>query len=104
MERKKQQIIKDASVIMHPIRYEIIEYLNRHSKGEHIQKIADHLEKDRRVISYHLLELEGNGFVKGNYEISSYPNSKGKAIKKYTLTDKINLVKFNIKELLSTLL
>ncbi len=88
-------LVKDAHVLLHPIRYRIVELLVE--KPMHINLISKVMSEERRLVSYHLLALEECGFVKSKYEISESPKSKGKAIRKYWVTDKVEGVIAEIK-------
>lgn len=96
-----EKIIKNGHILIHPLRFRIIELLAANPDGIHISKIGDHIKSDRRLVSWHLLTLEEHGFVKGEYEISRYPNSKGRAIKRYVLTKKAREVLTALGEKLS---
>ena len=48
--------------------------------------------------SYHLLTLEEYGFVSSKYEISEYPKSRGKAIRKYWVNGKVEEVISELRE------
>ena len=69
-------LVKDAHVLLHPIRYRIVELLME--KPMHINQISKVMGEERRLVSYHLLALEECGFVSSKYEISESPKSKGK--------------------------
>lgn len=75
---------------MHPIRFRIVELLAE--KPMHINEMSKVLGEERRLVSYHLLTLEEYGFLSSNYEISELPKSKGKAIRKYRVTEKLDEV------------
>ncbi|MGC9444588.1 MAG: ArsR family transcriptional regulator, partial [Candidatus Methanospirareceae archaeon] len=77
-------IVKDAHVLLHPIRFRIVELLA--DNPMHINGISKAMGEERRLVSYHLLTLEEYGFVDSRYEISEQPKSKGKAIRKYWVT------------------
>ncbi len=47
---------------------------------------------------YHLLALKERGFVRSKYEISELPKSKGKALRVYTITDKVADVRAKLKK------
>lgn len=64
----------------------------------HITGISKALGAERRLISYHLSTLEEYGFVTSRYELSEAPKSKGKAIRKYRVTDKVEEVIAEIKK------
>ena len=90
-------IVKDAHVLLHPIRFRIVELLA--DNPLHINGISKAMGEERRLISYHLLTLEEYGFVDSKYEISEQPKSKGKAIRKYWVTDKVNSVISELKKI-----
>lgn len=90
-------IVKDAHVLLHPIRFRIVELLA--DKPLHINGISKAMGEERRLVSYHLLTLEEYGFVDSKYEISEQPKSKGKAIRKYWVTDKVNTVISELKKI-----
>ena len=90
-------IVKDAHVLLHPIRFRIVELLA--DNPMHINGISKAMGEERRLVSYHLLTLEEYGFVDSRYEISEQPKSKGKAIRKYWVTDKVNAVISELKKI-----
>jgi predicted transcriptional regulator len=83
----EDKLVKDAHVLLHPIRFRIVELLIE--KPLHISGISKAMEMERRLVSYHLLTLEEYGFLTSKYEISEEKKSKGKALRKYTVTDKV---------------
>jgi predicted transcriptional regulator len=83
----EEKLVKDAHVLLHPIRFRIVELLIE--KPLHISGISKAMGMERRLVSYHLLTLEEYGFVNSKYEISEEKKSKGKAIRKYWVTDKV---------------
>ena len=94
MEEEK---VKEAHVILHPIRFRIIELLSE--KQMHVSELSKALAEERRLISYHLDILEEYGFVQSKYEISDQPRSKGKALRIYWTTDKIHHVLDEIRQM-----
>ncbi len=90
-------IVKDAHVLLHPIRFRIVELLAENPM--HINGISKAMGEERRLVSYHLLTLEEYGFVGSKYEISEQPKSKGKAIRKYWVTDKVKTVISELKNI-----
>jgi DNA-binding transcriptional ArsR family regulator len=92
----EEKLIEEAHVLLHPIRFRIVELLIE--KPLHINGVSKALGEERRLISYHLLALEECGFVGSKYEISENPKSKGKAIRKYWVTEKVNEVIAEIKK------
>ena len=90
------KLLEEAHVLLHPTRYRIVELLM--AQPMHINGISKALGEERRLVSYHLLALEECGFVKSKYEISENPKSKGKAIRKYWVTAKVNEVVTEVKK------
>ncbi len=97
MIKIEEELVKDAHVLLHPIRFRIIELLMENPL--HINGISKAMGEERRLISYHLLTLEEHGFVNSKYEISESPKSKGKAIRKYWVTDKVEKVISELKKI-----
>jgi DNA-binding transcriptional ArsR family regulator len=93
-----EELLNDAHILLHPLRYRIMEQLS--DEEMHINALSDRLGEERRLVSYHLLILEEQGFLESNYEISEYPKSKGKAIKRYKPTEKLKKVTTALKNLL----
>jgi predicted transcriptional regulator len=97
MMKMEDELVKDAHVLLHPIRFRIIELLAENPL--HINGISKEMGEERRLVSYHLLTLEEYGFVNSKYEISESPKSKGKAIRKYWVTDKVKEVISELKKI-----
>jgi predicted transcriptional regulator len=91
-----EELVTDAHVLLHPIRFRIVQLLAQEPR--HINGISKALGEERRLVSYHLITLEEFGFVESKYEISENPKSKGKAIRKYWVTDKVKDVIEGIKK------
>lgn len=83
----EERLVDEAHILLHPIRYRIVELLAE--RPMHINEIAKAMEEERRLVSYHLLTLEHYGFVSSKYEISEHPKSRGKAIRKYWVNGKV---------------
>lgn len=83
-------LLKEVHTLLHPIRFRIVELLVE--KPMHINEMSKVLGEERRLVSYHLLALEEYGFLSSNYEISELPKSKGKALRKYRVTEKVEEV------------
>ena len=96
MMKIEDRLVEEAHVLLHPIRFRIVDLLAE--KPMHINAISNALGEDRRLVSYHLLTLEEYGFVDSKYEISEEPKSKGKALKRYWVTDKVEEVISEIKK------
>ena len=92
----KEELVEDAHVFFHPVRYRIVELLAE--KPMHINAISIAMGEERRLVSYHLNMLEEHGFLTSKYEISLEKKSKGKALRKYTVTDKVAKVISELKK------
>ena len=92
----EDDLIEEVHMLLHPIRYRIIELLTE--KPMHINEISKALREERRLVSYHLLTLEEHGFLSSKYEISEQPKSKGRAIRKYMETGKVEEVISELKK------
>lgn len=90
MMKIDDDLLKGVHTLLHPIRFRIVELLVE--KPMHINEMSKVLGEERRLVSYHLLALEEYGFLSSNYEISELPKSKGKAIRKYRVTEKVEEV------------
>jgi len=93
----EDKLLEEAHVLWHPMRFRIAKLLLE--KPMHINGISKALGEERRLISYHLLTLQSYGFVNSRYEISEAPKSKGKAIRKYWVTEKVEEVITEIKKI-----
>jgi predicted ArsR family transcriptional regulator len=85
MSVNKNQI-EEIHLLTHSLRYDIVQLLS--SGPMFIGQIADKLKVNPRLVSFHLATLLDNGFVEGEWKVSKFPSSKGKAVKEYELTEK----------------
>jgi predicted ArsR family transcriptional regulator len=92
----EDKLVKEAHVLVHPIRFRIVELLLK--KSMHINEISKALGEERRLVSYHLDLLEEYGFVNSKHELSTQPKLKGRAIRTYWVTDKVQEVINAIKK------
>lgn len=97
MMKMDDTLVKEAHVLVHPIRFRIVELLTK--RPMHVSEISKTLGQERRLIYYHLDMLEEYGFVHSRHEISEHPKSKGKALRIYWSTDKVKDVIREIKRL-----
>lgn len=97
MTKIGDKLVKEAHVLLHPIRFRIVELLAE--KPMHINEISNAMGEERRIVSYHLQTLEEYGFVNSKYEISENPKSKGRAIRKYWVTGKVDEVISELKKI-----
>ncbi|HDS45486.1 MAG TPA: transcriptional regulator [Methanomicrobia archaeon] len=96
MNQLEDQLVMDAHVLVHPMRFRIVELLRE--KTMHINSISKALGEERRLVSYHLQILETYGFLSSKYEISEQDKSKGKAIRKFWVTDRVDAVLAELRE------
>ena len=59
--------LKEARILLHPMRYRIAELLAE--KPMHIRELIEALGEDRRLVSYHLLTLEEHGFISSEFDL-----------------------------------
>lgn len=97
MTTMEDKLVKEAHVILHPIRFRILELLAE--KPMHVSEISRALGEERRLVSYHLDTLEEFGFVTSKHEISDQPKSKGKALRIYWTTGKVKEVVSELKKM-----
>ena len=88
-----EKIVKEGLIMLHPIRWNILMTLKSTGAEMYIDPIADAVEKDRRLVSFHLATLEEYGFLKSEFKVVEKPKSKGKAGRFYRLTPKFDKVK-----------
>jgi DNA-binding transcriptional ArsR family regulator len=100
MARKQldEELLEDSHIFLHPVRYWLLELLVE--KPMHINALASALGMERRLVTYHLATLEEHGFVTSKYEILEEPRAKGKALRVYTVTDKVERLKRELKRVL----
>ena len=91
-----EELVKEAHVLLHPVRYRLMELLAE--QPMHINALSSALGMERRLVTYHLTALEDQGFVTSKYEISEQPKLKGRAIRVYTVTDKVARVLSELKK------
>jgi DNA-binding transcriptional ArsR family regulator len=88
----------DSRTFLHPVRRRILELLAE--KLMNINAISIALSMERRLVAHHLFTLEDWGYVKSRYAILQSDKSKGKALRVYTVTDKVVEVKAELKKTL----
>ena len=95
--KMEDELVKEAHVILHPIRFRLVELLAE--KPMHVSEISRVMKEERRLVAYHLDTLEEYGFAKSKHEISERPKSKGKALRIYWTTDKVRTVISELKKM-----
>ena len=86
------ETLKDGVVLLHPIRYKIIETLKVAEKPMYIDEIAKKIKENRRLTSFHLSTLENKGYATSEFGVIKKPASMGKAGRFYRLTSKVDIV------------
>ena len=86
----------DSRTLLHPVRCRILELLAEKLMNLNALSIA--LNMERQLVAYHLFALEDCGFVKSRYALLQADKTKGKALRVYTLTDKLAEVKAKLKK------
>jgi len=95
-EPLEDKLLEDAHILTHPVRNRIMELLAE--QPMHINALSRALDAKRGLVAYHLTTLQERGFVTSKYEISEGPGAKGKALRVYTVTDKVAEVKAKLKK------
>lgn len=95
-----EDILKEGSPILHPVRWRIIDVLEEADKPMYIQEIAEAIGLDRRLVSFHLSTLESKGFAESRFDVIEKANSLGKAGRFYNLTPRVKEVKTRLLGLL----
>ena len=90
------ELLDDSRTFLHPVRRRILELLAE--KLMNINAISIALNMERRLVAHHLFTLEDCGFVKSRYAILQPDKAKGKALRVYTVTDKVADVKAKLKK------
>lgn len=97
MIKLEAELVKEAHVLFHPLRFRIVELLAE--RPTHINEISRALKNEkRRLVTYHLHILEEHGLVDSRYEISEQPRLRGKAVRIYQLTGKVDKIFSTLKK------
>ena len=96
----KEQIIRDSLIMLHPIRWKILMLLQEKNSEMYIDQIADMIQENRRLVSFHLGTLEEQGFLESAFKIIKEPKSKGKAGRYFRLTPKFERVRRELIKLI----
>jgi len=87
-EIREEDKVKSIHLLTHPIRYKIVSALRRSPGSMFIAQMAEAIDVNPRLVSFHLGVLLEKGYVEGDWQVSLLPRSKGKAVKNYKLTQK----------------
>lgn len=88
-----EKIVKEGSIMLHPIRWSILMTLKSAGEEMYIDPIADAIGRDRRLVSFHLATLAEYGFLESEFRVVEEPKSKGKAGRFYKLTPKFDEIR-----------
>ena len=94
-------VVKDGIIMLHPVRWKILDTLCSKGGAMYIEEIADTIEEDRRLVSFHLGVLQERGFLVSEFKIVQKPASKGKAGRFFKLTPKYEKTKAKLVEIFS---
>jgi DNA-binding transcriptional ArsR family regulator len=84
---REDNLLKEAHILLHPLRYRIAELLAERPLNLH--ELIETLGEDRRLVSYHLLTLEEHGFVSGKFGLDRFErDASGKTGATYGVTEK----------------
>jgi len=85
----EKSTVEAVHILTHPLRFKIVEALRRSGEPMFIAQIADAINADHKLVSFHLMMMLKHGLVEGEWKVSSLPRSRGKAVKYYKLTSKV---------------
>jgi DNA-binding transcriptional ArsR family regulator len=83
-----------ALIIMHPVRFSILKFINEAKKPQYVEQIASAINQHPRLISHHLNVLQDLGLVECTYEIATAKGSTkhGVAVRLCRATSKLKEV------------
>jgi len=98
IKKPKGDFLDDVYTLLHPMRFWIVKLLAE--KPMNITEISKAMGEDGRPVAtnYNLNILEEYGFVSSKYEISEAKKSKGRALRIYKVTDKVDAVLSEFKK------
>ena len=85
----ERSLVGAVHILTHPMRFKIVQTLRKSGQPMFIGQIAEEIKEDPRLVSFHLTVMLQHGFVEGEWKPSPLPRSKGKAVKYYRLTPKV---------------
>ena len=100
MKKIDATIIKDGIIMLHPVRWKILTALKGKDKEMYIDEIANMIEEDRRLVSFHLSILQNRGFLESEFKVLQVPKSKGKAGRFFRLTEKFDKLRPQLAHLI----
>ncbi len=92
--------IKDGTIMLHPIRWKILNGLKEKGTDMYIDQIAGMIGEDRRLVSVHLATLQEHGYLTSEFKIVEEPHSKGKAGRFFRLTPKFDEMRGKLADII----
>ncbi len=100
MSLTPSEALRNSSILLHPIRFKIIELFRKERRDMYIDEIAGLIAHDPRLTSFHLSTLQENGYAESKFDIIKKPASPGRAGRFYRLTAKVEQ---DLKEIVNKL-
>jgi len=93
-------VISEAAALLQPTRYRIIMALVRaRGKPMYIEEIAREINENHRLVSFHLVLMQREGFLTSEVREINKPDSpSGRAGRFYTLTPKVDEILSKLKK------
>jgi DNA-binding transcriptional ArsR family regulator len=82
----KTELVKDAALLRHPLRFRMVELLMQGPMS--VRELVEALSEHRRLVSYHLLLLEEHGFVHAALEFPGEAVVQMRSARRYRATGK----------------
>lgn len=93
--------LKESSILLHPIRWKILNYLSSVDEPKYIGTIAEDISENRRLVSFHLGTLQEFGYLESEFKVIQEPHSKGKAGRFFKITPKFNDMRTQLSDAIS---
>jgi len=88
-----------ASIVMHPARFKILQYLRQSKEPQFVEQIAKAVGIHPRMVSHHLDVLQEEKLIESKYELVKVDGSKrGVAVRMCISTHKVDDVLRDIRE------
>jgi DNA-binding transcriptional ArsR family regulator len=89
-----------ASIIMHPVRFNILQFIKSAKEPRYVEQIAKAVDEHPRLVSHHLNVLQDLGLVDCSYQVATAKGSskRGVAVRMCRATPKLTEVLQEIAE------
>jgi DNA-binding transcriptional ArsR family regulator len=67
-----------AKIVMHPIRFRILQFIKEAQEPQYVEQIAKAVDEHPRLVSHHLNVLQDIGLIECRYELAK---AKGSAVR-----------------------